>query len=228
MSTIPLKIKIIAAISLFLFALAMTVSIVIGGKYTTLAGEYEEIYNEQKGLEQWIYNQNSEFYKDLLINGFSSEEVGMKDAVYAAVKPFYRYRLKIDEKVANSSSYPLTKNSCTITIEEYYLSHATNYLPQEILDYFKYLNNKGAGGLPTPDETIYEDILQGNFTQQFSIMISGCTKEISRRNEGNTTFIDIFITDMVTGSSEISINLSEVFMEHFNVDSRFINIWTVI
>jgi hypothetical protein len=225
--SISLKIIVTAAASVFVFIASIIASIVIGSGYGQLKGQFEEIYNQEKALEKEIFNQNNAYYAEMLKNGFS-DIPGGKEAVAKAVRQFYGYRLKLDGKLVNQVGYGLNKKSCVITIEEYYLTYATNYLPESVLNYFKYLNNKGVGGDKTPDESIYQDILQGT---DLSVTVTGCEKKVERHDEGNTTVINIEITQMVAGSSDIYIKFSSNFLRKFNLTDDFltgINIWTVI
>lgn len=218
MNSIPIKIKIIAAVSVFLFAVSIIVSIIIGSNFNTLAGEYKTIFDEQKELEQWIYNQNNEFYEEMLLTGFVNIPGG-KEAVRKAVQNFYRYRLSINGRLVNRSDYPLTQDSCIITIEEYYLSHAINYLPVNVLNYFKYLKNKGQGGEELPANDIIKGIdLNINIPQNFNTVVT-------RTTTANSTVINIEVTGMVPGS-DIDISLSTSFMQKFGAE-RFIHVRTV-
>lgn len=217
---ISLKIKIIAVISIVVFLASIITAIMINKNYIGLRTEYNDIYSEQQELAQLIYNQNNAYYSDIIINGFSEIEGG-KETVYSAIKQFYRYRFKVDGHVVNKNRYELRKDFCTITFEEYYLSNATNYVSESLLEYFYYLNNKGEGG------TVEEQLPPEDIFSDFLTIPDNCEAEFIRETEGNTSRIVIEITNMQI-ASDISLTLNDTLKGMFNVEYYWIDVARVL
>lgn len=216
-----LIIKIIAAASVFLFAVSIVVSIIIGGDYKAYVNEYESLHNEQEELEQRILEQNLLYYEQLLKSGIYTLENGDK-MIYDAIKGLYRYRMYIDNSIITTGEVIIRKPDFVLTLEEYFVVGAQDHVPLPILKEFSYLVNKGRGGAPI--EPISDIFTEPNF-RMFPLPFSDkWTVNITRDSEtfDFKTVITIEVVFDTQSELEFNFGYQDEFKNKFGIDSNTI------
>lgn len=218
-----LIIKIIAGASVFLFAVSIVVSIIIGGDYRAYVSEYERLHSEQEEIEQRILEQNLLYYEQLLKSGIYTLENGDK-MIYNAIKGLYRYRMYIDNSIITTNEVVIRKPDFVLTLEEYYVVGAQNHVPLPILKEFSYLVNKGKGG--DPIEPISNIFTEPNF-RIFPLAFPE-KWQVSMTRDSETydfkTVITISVVFDTQTELEFNFGYQDEFKNKFGIDSNTITI----
>lgn len=216
----PLKIKIFAAISLFLFAVSIVISIIIGTTHSGLSREYENLHRRQVEMEQGILEQNMAYYEMVLKNGVYGLQNGAA-IMYKALKGLYRYRVYVNGKLVTGSSVSIIKPECEIIVEEYYVPGATSQVPYSVLREFSYFKNKGQGGDALPLDEIFNE-------RQFRIMYPNFWEvEMTRIDDGALHYnrIKIEVSEMTNGNEfEFDFGYEDEFIDKFGLNTNTIAI----